>query len=95
MINKLKIELLILIKENSNISLEEICKLKKIKSRNLYNHVKDINDFLKINNFNIIENNNGKFSINLNLAKFNQLIQKKFYLFSQKERIDLDRKSVV
>lgn len=88
MINKLKIELLILIKENSNISLEEICKLKKIKSRNLYNHVKDINDFLKINNFNIIENNNGKFSINLNLAKFNQLIQKKFYLFSQKERID-------
>ncbi|MEG1009068.1 MAG: helix-turn-helix domain-containing protein [Clostridia bacterium] len=88
MINKLKIELIQLIEENSHISFEEICQLKKIKPRNLYNYIKDINDFLKVNNFNVIENNNGILSINFDVIKFNELINKSFYLFSQKERID-------
>lgn len=88
MINKVKIAIVKLINDNPDISLQEICRILKIKTRSFYLYLKEINQFLKANNLQTIINNNGLFSIEFDFSYFNNLITKKFYLFSQKERID-------
>ena len=84
-----KINLLKLIIKNKQLTVEELAKIFKLKKRQIYVYIKEINFFLNMNKKQLIKFEKSGFNFSLELEDLKKIIYNDFYLFSQEERINL------
>lgn len=85
---KNKIDLVKLIIKNHNLTVEEIATIFKLKERQIYTYIQEINYFLKQNKKPLIESTKQKgLTFSLTFEELKKIINKDEYYFSQDERI--------
>lgn len=86
--SKNKVNLMKILINNDVTSIEQLTEVLNLKKRAIYFYIKEINDLLKKNNVNLIENKwNEGFVFNGNFKIVEKLVEDEFYLFSHEERL--------
>ena len=86
--SKNKVNLMKILINNDVTSIEQLTEVLNLKKRAIYFYIKEINDLLKKNNVNLIENKwNEGFVFNGDFKIVERLVEDEFYLFSHEERL--------